>query len=186
MCDYKYIYVYIIYMSEYMYCVAEPSHTLDICRAPLLLRIEERVWFIFYFSTTFADHTTEWYISLSMRRPPGMYVVLWCNMRMNNECEVGKDETTIIHISTSQLQKSNVPVLYCIVLHCIVLYRIALYWRGGHCCPNPLRPFQIYCAPQNSGVTRTWICRLTFAQRPIFSGLRFFNESEISDSESTA
>ena len=33
----------------------------------------------------------------------------------------------------------------------------------------------------NLGITRTWICRLIFAQRPIFSGLRFFNESEISD-----
>ena len=28
--------------------------------------------------------------------------------------------------------------------------------------------FKIYCAPQNLGITRTWICRLNFAQRPIF------------------
>ena len=41
--------------------------------------------------------------------------------------------------------------------------------------------FKIYCAPPNLGI-RTWICRLYFAQRPIFSGLRFFNEPEISDS----
>ena len=42
--------------------------------------------------------------------------------------------------------------------------------------------FKIYCAPPNLGITRTWICGLNFAQRPIFSGLRFFNEPEISDS----
>ena len=41
--------------------------------------------------------------------------------------------------------------------------------------------FQIYCAPPNLGI-RTWICQLNFAQRPMFSGLRFFNEPEISDS----
>ena len=33
---------------------------------------------------------------------------------------------------------------------------------------NALWPFQIYCAPQNLGITRTWICRLNFAQRPFF------------------
>ena len=42
--------------------------------------------------------------------------------------------------------------------------------------------FKIYCAPPNLGITRTWICRFNFAQRPIFSGLRFFNEPEISES----
>ena len=47
--------------------------------------------------------------------------------------------------------------------------------------PNAQWPFQIYCAPPNLGITRTWMCWLNFAQRPIFSGLRFFNESEISD-----
>ena len=36
--------------------------------------------------------------------------------------------------------------------------------------------------PRILGITRTWICRLNFAQRPIFSGLRFFNEPEISES----
>ena len=36
-----------------------------------------------------------------------------------------------------------------------------------------------YCAPPNLGITRMWICRLNFAQRPIFSGLSFFNEPEI-------
>ena len=28
--------------------------------------------------------------------------------------------------------------------------------------------FEIYCAPPNLGITRTWKCRLNFAQRPIF------------------
>ena len=51
--------------------------------------------------------------------------------------------------------------LYCIVLYCIVLRRLSLL-------PNALRPFQIYCAPSNLGITRTWICRLNFAQRTIF------------------
>ena len=43
---------------------------------------------------------------------------------------------------------------------------------------NALRPFKIYCALPNLGrpITRTWICRLNFAQTPIFSGLRFFND----------
>ena len=45
--------------------------------------------------------------------------------------------------------------------------------------PNAQRPFHIYCAPPNLG-TRTWICRSNFVQRPIFSGLRFFNKPEIS------
>ena len=40
---------------------------------------------------------------------------------------------------------------------------------------------KINCAPSNLGI-RTWMCRLNFAQRPIISGLRFFNEPEISDS----
>ena len=71
---------------------------------------------------------------------------------------------------------------FCIVLYCIVLYCIELYWRGGHCCPIHCDLFKIYCAPPNLGITWTWICRLNFAQRPIFSGLRFFNEPEISDS----
>ena len=61
--------------------------------------------------------------------------------------------------------------------HCIVLY-----WRGGHCCPMHCDLFKIYCALRNLGITRTWICRLNFAQRPIFWDMRFFNEPEISDS----
>ena len=43
--------------------------------------------------------------------------------------------------------------------------------------------FEIYCAPPNLGI-RTWIFLLNFDQRPIFSGLRLFNEPEISDSGS--
>ena len=57
---------------------------------------------------------------------------------------------------------------------------------GWSLLPNALRPFKINCAPSNLGITRTWICRLNFAQRPIFSGLRFFNEPEISDSRRPA
>ena len=53
---------------------------------------------------------------------------------------------------------------------------------GGHCCPIHCDIFKIYCAPTNLGITRTSICRLNFAQRPIFPGLRFFKEPEKSDS----
>ena len=61
----------------------------------------------------------------------------------------------------------------------IILYLFVL--MGCSLLPNALRTFQIYCAPPNLGI-RTWICRLNFAQRPIFSGLRFFNDPEIWDS----
>ena len=40
--------------------------------------------------------------------------------------------------------------------------------------------FKIYCVPPNLGI-RTGICRLNFAQA-YFSGLKFYNEPEISDS----
>ena len=66
------------------------------------------------------------------------------------------------------------------VLYCIVLYCIVFVLMGWSLLPNALRPFQIYCAPLNLGITRTWI--LNFAQKPIISGLRFCNEPEISDS----
>ena len=59
---------------------------------------------------------------------------------------------------------------------------IALFWWDGHCCPMHCDLFKIYCAPLNLGITKTWICRLNFTQRPIFSGLRFYNEPEIWDS----
>ena len=52
---------------------------------------------------------------------------------------------------------------------------IVLYWWAGHCCSMHCDFFKIYCAPPNLDNTRTWICRLNFAQR-------FFNEPEISDS----
>ena len=45
---------------------------------------------------------------------------------------------------------------------------IVLFWWGGHCCPMHCDLFEIYCAPPNLGIIRMWICRLNFAQRPIF------------------
>ena len=56
-----------------------------------------------------------------------------------------------------------------------------LFWWGGHCCLMHCDLFKIYCAPPNFGI-RTWIYRLNLTHRPIFSGLRFFNKPEISDS----
>ena len=72
---------------------------------------------------------------------------------------------------------------------CILLglyFCICIVLMGWSLLPNAQRPFKIYCAPPNLGITRTLICRLKFAQRPIFSGLRFIKETEISDSEPPA
>ena len=43
-----------------------------------------------------------------------------------------------------------------------------LVWWGGNCCPMHCDILKIYCAHPNLGITRTWICRLNFTQRPIF------------------
>ena len=76
------------------------------------------------------------------------------------------------HLSSAQIFVSGscfqIPL-------CIVL-------MGWSLLSNALQPFQIYCAPTNLDITRTWIFRLNFAQGPIFSGLKFFNEPETSDS----
>ena len=53
------------------------------------------------------------------------------------------------------------------------MYCIVLYWRGGHYCPMHCDLSKIYCAPPNLGITRTWICRLNFAQKPIFEAWGF-------------
>ena len=58
---------------------------------------------------------------------------------------------------------------------------IVFVLMGWSLLPNALRRFQIYCAAPNLGITRTWIRQLNFALMLIFSGLRFFNEPEISD-----
>ena len=65
---------------------------------------------------------------------------------------------------------------YTLLFYCIVFDGVVI---AAQCTATF---FKIYCAPPNLGITRTWICRLNFAQRPIFPGLRFFNEPEISDS----
>ena len=65
----------------------------------------------------------------------------------------------------------------CMSAHTCILYCIVL--MGWSLLPSALRPFKIYCALPNLGITRTWIYRLNFPQRPIFPGLRFFNVSEI-------
>ena len=49
-----------------------------------------------------------------------------------------------------------------------IMFCIVLYWRGGNCCLNALRPFQIYCAPPNLGITMTWICRIKFCSEAYF------------------
>ena len=71
-------------------------------------------------------------------------------------------------------QQTSHPLLmmYWLVMYCFVLYCIVFWFDGGgHCCPMHCDLFKIYCTPPNLGITRTWICRLNFAQRPIFSGL---------------
>jgi hypothetical protein len=63
----------------------------------------------------------------------------------------------------------NMSIVFCICFDGVVI--------AAQCTAT----FKIYCAPPNLGITKTWICRLNFAQMSIFSGLRFFNEPEISD-----
>ena len=63
-----------------------------------------------------------------------------------------------------------------------VVFEFVFVLMGWSLLSSVLRRFQIYCAPPNLGITRTWICRLNFGQKLIFSGLRFFNENEMSDS----
>ena len=92
--------------------------------------------------------------------------------------EVSMRAAEMLHLNVTE-RDCSIILEYCIVLYCIVLY----LW-SGHCCPNALRPIQIYCAPPNLGITRTLIRRLNFAQMSIFSGLKFFNEPDISYSES--
>ena len=86
-------------------------------------------------------------------------------------CRVNVKFSSSISPSQSDISYWNLTLRFILAL----LLRV-LFWWGGHCCP-----MQIYCAPPNLGITRTWICRLNFARRPIFSGLRFFNEPEILD-----
>ena len=86
---------------------------------------------------------------------------------------------------------SQIPYLYfnkfSLILRIMLRYCITvLYWWGDHCWPMDCDVFKIYCAPPNLDITRTWVCRLNFAQRRIFSGFRFFNEPGISDSGPTA
>ena len=60
---------------------------------------------------------------------------------------------------------------------------IVLYW-GGQCYPMHCDIFlDLLCSPNLD--TRTWIWRLNFAQRPIFSSMRFFNEPAWSPSRRT-
>ena len=47
------------------------------------------------------------------------------------------------------------------------IYVLCLFRWDGHCCSMHCNLFKIYCAPPNLGITRTWICRLNFAQKPI-------------------
>ena len=69
----------------------------------------------------------------------------------------------------------------CFRLKVYLQYNLVIYGlMGWSLLPNVLWPFwDLLCSP-NFDITRTW---LNFAQRPIFSSLRFFNEPEISDSE---
>ena len=68
----------------------------------------------------------------------------------------------IFHRYGKNTLNSSIILLYCIVMYCEL--------------------FEIYCAPPNLGIIGTWICRLNFAQKANYSGLRFFNHPEISDS----
>ena len=74
-----------------------------------------------------------------------------------------KKITSLMSINISHFNENLVFrlfVLYSIVLYCIEGVVIAAQM---HC-----DLFRIYCASPNLGITRTWICRLNFAHRPIF------------------
>ena len=55
------------------------------------------------------------------------------------------------------MSQYNIGIFSRSMYYCIVL-------KGWSLLPNSLVPFQIYCDPLNLGITRTWICRLNFAQ----------------------
>ena len=74
---------------------------------------------------------------------------------------------------------NNLIIYLC--MYCIALYCINGVVMAAQCTAAFLRSIIL----PNLGITRTWKCRLNFSQRSIFSGLRFFNEPEISDSGPT-
>ena len=78
-----------------------------------------------------------------------------------------------LSVSTFDSLTRPFPPLYCICFDGVVI--------AAQCTETN----NIHCSPPNLSIM-TWICRFNFAQRPIFSGLRFFNEPEISDSGSPA
>ena len=90
----------------------------------------------------------------------------------------------LVQFATQQYRLSDCILTLASKTHAVTAIGqvIVLYSRSGLCCPMHCDLFKIFCAPPNLGIARTWICRLNFAQRPIFSGLMFFNEPEISDS----
>ena len=107
------------------------------------------------------------------------YHVSYTNGKISIRIKIGITFIYRLHSCPNQLVLFFlVGLFFCIVF--VFLFVFVL--MGWSLLLNALRPTEIYCAPPNLGVTRTWICRLNFAQRPIFSGLRFFNEPEISDS----
>ena len=65
--------------------------------------------------------------------------------------------------TTAKVREIGLYVKYLCKMYCIIV----LFWWGGHCCPMHCDLFKIDCAPPNLGI-KTWICRLNFAQRPIF------------------
>ena len=107
-------------------------------------------------------------------------------------CPISPHEKVISPLSPPTYRSFNI-LSYCDIWN--VDGRMLQWILNKYCCtvllgwsllPNALGPFQIYCAPTNLGITRTWIYRLNFAQRPIFSGLRFFNEPKVSESGTPA
>ena len=101
----------------------------------------------------------------------------FCNQKQHNTSR-NSCSSQNVHLQTTLNNNNKIGWKFsfqnCFVLYCIVL-------MGWSLLPNALRPSWDLLCPPNLGI-RTWICRLNFAQRPICSGLKFFNEPEISDS----
>ena len=150
--------VHIIYAISFLYNIRVLMLLLDTSEHGLLVRIFNISYFLMLENAFHIVGSGRW--------------TLW-----------GITLKTLSSISPSKYGYFEVVKSYplCTTLDLQLYFLFVFVLMGWSLLPNALRPFQIYYAPPNLGITRTWIYRLNFAQRPIFSGLRFFNEPEISD-----
>ena len=77
-----------------------------------------------------------------------------------------------IHLKSSKHGKWDFKNLSIFICTCVLSFFDRFFLNfvvmGWSLLPNELRSFQDLCVPLNLDMTRTWICRLNFAQRPTF------------------